>query len=290
MQSLPLGTRIRLAREAKQIRQEDVAAEGEVTQQAVQKWEAGETVPRGLTRIAKLAKLLGLNAADIRADDPPSATESLFTAYDLAAKQNSRRGIGPSAPPLDKPARGEYFRSILSSPAETSQHEPSIREQVTEKLLHALPPNLRPHALGSFYHKGIPYEFSYLSRKVVATVLPTSTLRDMFSIAHIRQALYRMAFAIRFHNDPHVPSHHYFVGVLPPTVGSKAKIPRALLNEAALFGILLEVTPTVLDFADRVAELEDLPTELDELYEDEKARRNEQYNMFDPNNLNEPDL
>lgn len=70
-----IGDRITKAREVARLNQSELARLMSVTPQAVQKWEAGETVPRG-QRIQKLATALGVSVAYLVSGDDSGDDES----------------------------------------------------------------------------------------------------------------------------------------------------------------------------------------------------------------------
>jgi phage repressor protein C with HTH and peptisase S24 domain len=63
-----IGERIEKAREIARLNQSELARQMGVSPQAVQKWEAGETVPRG-QRIEHLAAVLGVSVSYLMSDD-----------------------------------------------------------------------------------------------------------------------------------------------------------------------------------------------------------------------------
>lgn len=248
--SSDLGTRLRLAREAKGMRQEDVAEGCGVTQQAVQSWEANRSTPRGLQRIAKLAELLGLEPADIR-----GTPVAVLTHYE------TRREVTDSMARILEDKR-PYERPRFEGAQLTSL----IREERRAELLNCLPENLRPHVGATLDIRGTPHRFDYLSRRVVAGLVYLPAMKGMVSPTALRLSLYRIAVANRHYNDFPVPDRHYLLAVIP-TPSVDVRIPKALQNEGRLFDTSVEIHADIKTVCARIVELEEKQTELEEITE-----------------------
>jgi transcriptional regulator with XRE-family HTH domain len=252
--SSDLGTRLRLAREAKGLRQEDVAESCGVTQQAVQAWEANRSTPRGLQRIAKLAELLGIEPADIRAPSLPYYDARRVVAdglmHILDTKVAEPRRIYERAPIERHRVAGPVIRAI--------------QEERQVELLKCLPDNLRQHVGGSFDIRGIKYRYDYMSKRVVASVIYLSSIHTSFPLMPMRMALYRLALANRHANDFPAPGMHYLLAVISMTPG-EGRIPLALQHEGRMFDTAVEVHSDMKSVCDRIIELEATPTELEEI-------------------------
>lgn len=247
-----LGIRLRLAREAKGLRQEDVADACGVTQQAVQAWEADRSAPRGLQRIAKLAEILGIEPADIRGGGPA-----------VLSKYETHRAVLDSlhANVTDKP----LGRILENRPrVEGAQLMATIREEKRAELANCLPEQLRQYVGASLDVRGVPHRFDYLSRRVVGSILYLPVLRGAVSAISLRMALYRIAVANRHYNDFPVPARHYLLAVIPLSL-DEVRIPAALLHEGRLFDTLVEVHSDVKSVCAKLVELEEKPTELEEI-------------------------
>lgn len=235
-----LGNRLRAAREAKGLRQEDVAQACDVTQAAVQKWEAGAAAPRGLQRTAKLAEILGIEPADIR-------------------PLPSYGGMRPSAATLtlEEPRPPLYTGSELMR---------RIREKRHEQIAQHLPDSLRQNIDQSIDIKGTKYVFQYLSRRVVASIIHLPNDNGRPSIMSFRMVLYKHFVATRHYNDYPANDRHYLVAMLSSD-GQRIDIPRACMNEARMFDIQLESFDNIAQACQHIVTLEKTTTDLEHLAE-----------------------
>lgn len=228
------GKQIEAAREAKGWRQEDLAERLEVTQQAVAKWEAQESPPFRSRSLKELCEILGL--------EPPVLLNPFQT----------RRHIAQS-----------LFETVSKKPPAPTVMTPS---QLIQLLRERLPENLKQFAGGSLATKRLRIVFPYASPRVIAHAIFGS--QNGASRTKMRSAAWRMAAAMLGTGDIRPTSHHYLLAALelPGEEGTNT-LPEPMAKEGAMAGIITEALPDVEAFISRIVELEQTPTEADEIQE-----------------------
>lgn len=248
------GQQIKAAREAKDMRQEDLAQALGVTQQAVQKWEAMEAAPTRSPFLQPLCDFLGLEL--------PEQTRHI----------NRRMIAHPSAEAIYDEERGQYEpppvlrRSIRDVPRRPPSALPST-DEVLAMLQEAMPEDLQRNVRQIVLVGDKPYPFSYCSQRVIAHIVqgnPNGVSSMLF-----RVAAWRMAMACIVNNDTQIPNRHYVLVSLAPPHGSPEtfRVSAQLKKEAGLMNFQVIEAPDIPTVVDRIRRLEDTPTEFDEFVE-----------------------
>lgn len=222
------GDTVKQAREAKQMRQEDLALALGVTQQAVQKWENGAFPPSRSQYLQPLCALLGIEAPEMMAP---------------------RVGLSRVG-------------------AESSFQRPRLRpttEELIDQLATLVSPDEAKAVGAALTTKTIRVKFPYFSSKVVAHLVSGSP--SGVSNLLLRSAAWRLALAKASGNFD-LPDKHYLLGTinLPDGGDITAKLPGFFVTEASIMGIEVKQFPDVAAFLERIRELENTPTEADQAF------------------------
>jgi transcriptional regulator with XRE-family HTH domain len=225
------GQKIKAARESAGWRQEDLAAQLGVTQQAVEKWESGKSIPRG-PRMQMICDRLGI--------EPPKPL-GMWSVH-------SRPGRDPE------------------DQIGTKINRQMTTDDVVEELRNCLPDALQQNLMQQVVVKGKRYLFPYVSKNVIVHV--AFGMQGGPSLISLRARAWRLIVAKNGSGDVPLSGRHYLLGVMATADGSKESVnmPGYVPVESQVTGILIEPMMTVEFLAMRIMDLEKTPTEADKMF------------------------
>lgn len=232
-----IANEIRIAREAKGWTQEMLAEKLDVSQQSVQKWEAGIAVPRAVRRV-QLNRVLGI-------------TLEAGAAPRLAAATRATR----------------------NAPQETAERHRPGPDEIIEELTNLLPDEYKDGAGGKESVRGFKYRFTYLSKKVVATLL--YQIEGAYNVSGLRVAAWRlMAMKHANRDEPHrLSSRHYLLmivprpGPVPDYFPDTTRLFRQFEEECHLFDLPILAPANLADAAKLIEQFENEPTEIEKFFQ-----------------------